>query len=196
MYFLSHCLTSKSTLLCVCTRYFVKWQRIVNYPPTPPYRKSDYRLGYNCRYEIGDSKLKITNRTGNVFSVKVTIDTFEGSHNNYYTEILLFTITPSAVHLDNYTYTDFIKCKCRNLSFRQITTFLVEATGFEPTTFASRTRRATSCATPRHRFCFQKSTDVVFHSFNKRKYYNKYERKSQSFSHENKKLFLFLFQSV
>ena len=26
---------------------------------------------------------------------------------------------------------------------------LVEATGFEPTTFASRTRRATSCATPR-----------------------------------------------
>ena len=27
--------------------------------------------------------------------------------------------------------------------------FLVEATGFEPTTFASRTRRATSCATPR-----------------------------------------------
>lgn len=40
-----------------------------------------------------------------------------------------------------------------------------------------------------HRRCF-------FHSFNKRKYYNKYERKSQSFSHENKKLFLFLFQSV
>ena len=27
--------------------------------------------------------------------------------------------------------------------------FLVEATGFEPTTFASRTQRATSCATPR-----------------------------------------------
>ena len=27
--------------------------------------------------------------------------------------------------------------------------FLVEATGFEPTTFASRTLRATSCATPR-----------------------------------------------
>ena len=55
------------------------------------------------------SKLKITNRTGNVFSVKVTIDTFESAHNNYYTEILLFIITPSAVHLDNYTHIDFIK---------------------------------------------------------------------------------------
>lgn len=64
---------------------------------------------YNRRYEIGDSKLEITNRTGNVFSVKVTIDTFEGAHNNYYTEILLFIITPSSVHLDNYTHTDFIK---------------------------------------------------------------------------------------
>ena len=29
------------------------------------------------------------------------------------------------------------------------TVFLVEATGFEPTTFASRTQRATNCATPR-----------------------------------------------
>lgn len=65
--------------------------------------------GYNRRYEIGDSKLEITDRTGNVFSVKVTVDTFVGAHNNYYTEILIFTITPSAVHLDNYTHTDFIK---------------------------------------------------------------------------------------
>ena len=78
----------------------------VYYAPAPPYRKSDYRLGYNPRYEIGASKLKITNRTGNVFSVKVTIDTFEGAHNNYYTEILLFIITPSSVHLDNYTHID------------------------------------------------------------------------------------------
>lgn len=144
------------------SRDFVKRQRMVYYAPAPPYRKSDYRLGYNPRYEIGASKLKITNRTGNVFSVKVTIDTFEGAHNNYYTEILLFIITPSSVHLDNYTHIDFIKWKCRNLSFRQIAAFLVEATGIEPTTSASRTLRATSCATPRHRFCFQKSTDVVF----------------------------------
>ena len=28
-------------------------------------------------------------------------------------------------------------------------TLMVEATGFEPTTFASRTQRATNCATPR-----------------------------------------------
>ena len=82
---------------------------MVYYAPAPPYRKSDYRLGYNPRYEIGASKLKITKRTGNVFSVKVTIDTFEGAHNNYYTEILLFIITPSSVHLDNYTHIDFIK---------------------------------------------------------------------------------------
>ena len=65
--------------------------------------------GYNRRYEIGDSTLEIANRTGNVFSVKVTLNTFEGAHNNYYTEILLFTITPSAVHLDNYAHADFIK---------------------------------------------------------------------------------------
>ena len=33
---------------------------------------------------------------------------------------------------------------------KRLSRFLVEATGFEPTTFASRTQRATNCATPRY----------------------------------------------
>ena len=49
--------------------------------------------------------------------------------------------------------------------------FLVEATGIEPTTSASRTLRATSCATPR---TFSRSPD-------KRNHYNRYTLKSQTF---------------
>ena len=69
--------------------------------------------------------------------------------------------------------------------------------------FCRRERRLTPerCALPAALrlvtdFVFRNPQTLFFHSFNKRKYYNKYERKSQSFSHENKKLFLFLFQSV
>ncbi len=69
---------------------------------------TDY-YGYNRRFEIGDSKLEILERKGNVFTVKVTVDTFEGAHNNYYTEILTFTVTPVSVTLNNYLHSDFIK---------------------------------------------------------------------------------------
>lgn len=65
--------------------------------------------GFNRRYEIGDSKLEILNRDGNIFTVKVTVDTFEGAHNEYFTEIMTFTITPSSVTLESYRHTDFIK---------------------------------------------------------------------------------------
>ena len=43
--------------------------------------------------------------------------------------------------------------------------FLVEATGFEPTTFASRTQRATNCATPRFGFFRKWSNMWSNHSF-------------------------------
>lgn len=69
---------------------------------------TDY-YGYNRRFEIGDSQLDILERKGNVFIVKVKADTFEGAHNNYYTEILTFTVTPFSVTLDNYLHSDFIK---------------------------------------------------------------------------------------
>jgi len=67
---------------------------------------TDY-YGYNRRFEIGDSKLEILERKGNVFTVKVTVDTFEGAHNNYYTEVLTFTVTPVSVTLNNYLHSDF-----------------------------------------------------------------------------------------
>ncbi|MDE7452953.1 MAG: DUF3888 domain-containing protein [Clostridia bacterium] len=69
---------------------------------------SDY-YGYNRRYEIGDSQLEILERKGNVFTVKITVDTFEGAHNNYFTEILKFTITPFSVTLDDYSHSEFNK---------------------------------------------------------------------------------------
>jgi hypothetical protein len=68
----------------------------------------DY-YGYYRRYEIGDSQLEILDRKGNVFTVKVKVDTFEGAHNNYYTEILVFTVTPTTVTLNNYLHSDFYK---------------------------------------------------------------------------------------
>ena len=46
---------------------------------------------------------------GNVFIVKVKVDTFEGAHNNYYTEILVFTVTPTTVTLNDYSHSDFYK---------------------------------------------------------------------------------------
>ena len=68
----------------------------------------DY-YGYYRRYEIGDSQLEILDRKGNVFTVNVKIDTFEGAHNNYYTEVLVFTVTPTTVTIDNYSHSDFYK---------------------------------------------------------------------------------------
>lgn len=68
----------------------------------------DY-YGYYSRYEIGDSQLEILDRKGNIFTVKVKVDTFEGAHNNYYTEVLQFTVTPAAVTLDNYSHSNFYK---------------------------------------------------------------------------------------
>ena len=68
----------------------------------------DY-YGYYRRYEIGDSQLEILDRKGNVFTVKVKVDTFEGAHNNYYTEVLVFTVTPTTVTLNNYLHSDFYK---------------------------------------------------------------------------------------
>lgn len=68
----------------------------------------DY-YGYNRRYEIGDSYLEILERKGNVFTVKVKVDTFEGAHNNYYTEVLIFTVMPTSVVIDDYTHSDFYK---------------------------------------------------------------------------------------
>ncbi len=65
--------------------------------------------GYYRRYEIGDSQIEILDREGNVFNVKVKVDTFEGPHNDYYTEILLFTVTPTTVTLYNYSHSDFYK---------------------------------------------------------------------------------------
>ena len=63
--------------------------------------------GYSRRYEIGDSNIEILERKGNVFTVKVTVDTFEGAHNNYFTEIMTFTVTPSSITLDSYIHCDF-----------------------------------------------------------------------------------------
>ncbi len=68
----------------------------------------DY-YGYYRRYEISDSQLEILDRKGNVFTVKVKVDTFEGAHNNYYTEVLVFTVTPTTVTIDNYSHSDFYK---------------------------------------------------------------------------------------
>ena len=64
--------------------------------------------GYNRRYEIGDSHLKILERRGNVFKVEVKVDTFEGAHNDYYTEILIFKVTPLSVTLESYIHSQFI----------------------------------------------------------------------------------------
>lgn len=64
--------------------------------------------GYSRRYEIGDSQIEILDRNGNIFSVKVVVDTFEGPHNDYYTEILIFTVTPCSVTLEKYTHSEFI----------------------------------------------------------------------------------------
>lgn len=65
--------------------------------------------GYSRRYEIGDSSIKIINRTGNVFTVQIFVDTFEGAHNNYFTEIMTFTVTPFSVTLDDYIHCEFIQ---------------------------------------------------------------------------------------
>lgn len=63
--------------------------------------------GHSRRYEIGDSSLEIVERDGNIFTVKVKVDTFEGAHNDYFTETLLFRITPLDVMLEKYVHSDF-----------------------------------------------------------------------------------------
>lgn len=65
--------------------------------------------GYNRRYEIGDSQIEILERTGNVFIVEVKVDTFEGAHNNYFTEVLMFTVSPNSVTLKSYLHSEFFK---------------------------------------------------------------------------------------
>ncbi len=64
--------------------------------------------GYSRRYEIGDSSIEILKRTGNVFTIKVFVDTFEGAHNDYFTEIMTFTVTPFSITLENYMHCEFI----------------------------------------------------------------------------------------
>lgn len=63
--------------------------------------------GYSRRYEIGDSTIEIIKRTGNVFNVQVTVNTFEGPHNDYFTEIMTSTVTPFSITLDDYLHCDF-----------------------------------------------------------------------------------------
>ena len=65
--------------------------------------------GYNRRYEIGDSQIDILERKGNVFIVEVKVDTFEGAHNNYFTEVLTFNVSPNSVTLNNYLHSEFFK---------------------------------------------------------------------------------------
>ena len=65
--------------------------------------------GYNRRYEIGDSQIEILERKGNTFIVEVKVDTFEGAHNNYFTEILTFNISPNSVTLNSYLHSEFFK---------------------------------------------------------------------------------------
>lgn len=69
---------------------------------------TDY-YGFNRRYEIGDSDIEILERDGNIFTVKVTVDTFEGPHNDYFTEVLIFRVVPYEVTLKSYTHSDFVK---------------------------------------------------------------------------------------
>ena len=57
-------------------------------------------------------------------------------------------------------------------------TVLVEATGLEPTTFASRTQRATNCATPRYSLFRYAPQNVLDR---KRIYYSKYGADCQIF---------------
>ena len=64
--------------------------------------------GYSRCYEINDSTIEIIKRTGNVFTVTVTVDTFEGAHNNYFTEIITFNVTPFAISLNTYMHCEFI----------------------------------------------------------------------------------------
>ena len=69
---------------------------------------TDY-YGFFRLYEIGSSDIEILERNGNIFTVKVTVVTFEGPHNDYFTEVLTFIVTPSEVTLKSYTHGDFVK---------------------------------------------------------------------------------------
>ena len=67
--------------------------------------------GFFRLYEIGDSDIEIIERDGNIFTAKVTVDTFEGPHNDYFTEVMTFVVTPSEVTLKSYTHSDFVAKK-------------------------------------------------------------------------------------
>lgn len=69
---------------------------------------TDY-YGFFRRFEIGSSDIKILERDGNIFTVKVTVNTFEGPHNDYFTEVMVFVVDPYEVTLKSYTHSDFVK---------------------------------------------------------------------------------------
>lgn len=68
--------------------------------------------GYDRRYEIGDSHIEILKRgdgqNSNIFKIRLKIDTFEGSHNDYYTEFLTFTVSPNEITLNEYQHSEFV----------------------------------------------------------------------------------------
>ena len=130
----AYCNYMKKTVLIICSILLicisVTFALIKNYSAyafCPPTECQDYNelsitllhphiekaigsyYGYNRRYEIGDSQLKILERQGNVFTVEVRADTFEGAHNDYYTEILTFKISPLSVTLIKYVHSEFIQ---------------------------------------------------------------------------------------
>lgn len=68
--------------------------------------------GQDRRYEIGDSHIAILKRgdgqNSNIFKIELKIDTFEGAHNNYYTEFLIFTVSPHEIILNEYRHSEFV----------------------------------------------------------------------------------------
>ncbi len=68
--------------------------------------------GYDRRYEIGDSHAEILKRgdgqNSNIFKIRLKIDTFEGPHNDYYTEFLTFTVSPNEIVLNEYQHSEFV----------------------------------------------------------------------------------------
>lgn len=71
--------------------------------------------GHTRGFEIGDSHIRIVKRgdgqNWNVFIVEVKVDTFEGPHNDYFTEYLTFTVKPFSVTLDDYRHSEFVPNK-------------------------------------------------------------------------------------
>ena len=97
------------------------------------------------------------------------------------TDIIPQNVPQNREYIFNLAYFSFKYAKNTALciDFLHKCRVLVEATGFEPTTFASRTQRATNCATPRY----------VASPTRKRIHYNKCFFKSQSFFTLSEKVF-------